>query len=396
MKKLLPIIKPVFAVVIIMFLLHKINSNIWLYNFIIEDSEPSLYTTYEYEETPFVPYSTSSNLFQAFCYSANVDLPKSGTLIPADSKYAELTWSSFSYKKHGLKALKLSITKAYDNKLMFFLTIGLFAICLTSIIVRWKIILEGLKIAVTWLETIRIFLIGQFFNFFMIGATGGDIVKAIYIAGRTDKKTESASSVFIDRFIGLFAQVSLTSIILMINIKFYMQFSTTKYISFFIITAFAVFILIILSIIFAKPLIDWFIDKLPGKHKFISIIDTVYEAARFCLTNKNVAFKTLILSYINHITAIVMMLTAGLALGVDLPWQTYFLITPVINTIGSIPITPGGLGMREMAAVNLFGLLGVNMSSAFFLSFITYFAGMLWAIPGAVIYLSNNRKNGKK
>jgi len=391
MKKIIPILKLLIAAGIITFLMYKIHNETWLYTFTLNSNQLSLETAYSYQDTNFIPYSTNSNKTSMFCYDKKAEIPEAGVLTPTKQDFSTLTWTSYTKKRNGLHALRLSIQKASENHLMFFLAIALFSICLICIITRWKIILHGLGIEIGWKKITSIFMIGQFFNFFMIGATGGDIVKAVYIARETHtKKTEVVTSVFIDRFIGLFALISLTATILLANYKFYMQFPETKYIFIFVQIAFAAFLFIILCVIFAKPLIDWFIDKLPGKNKFIAIIDTIYEATRFCFTNKSVAIKTLVLSYINHITAIFMMLCAGKALGLEIANQSYFLIAPLINAIGSIPITPGGLGMREIAAITFFGLLNVSIPSAFFLSFITYFAGMIWSLPGAVIYLKNN------
>ncbi|MDA3800231.1 MAG: lysylphosphatidylglycerol synthase transmembrane domain-containing protein [Kiritimatiellae bacterium] len=410
MKKLLPLLKLLIAAGIITFLIYKIHNETWLYNFTITNGEPSLNTIYSFEypklpedssqvdsesttiiTTIFIPYSIDKNNFKTFCYDKNSIIPDTGILTSQNDAHPPLVWNKVTKHRSGLQALKVAISKAFQNKLMFFLSISLFSICLLCIISRWKIILDGLGISIGWKKISSIFLIGQFFNFFMIGATGGDIVKAIYIARETDKKTEVVSSVFIDRFIGLFALISLTAIILLSNYQFYMQFNETQYVFWFIQAIFAAFIMIILSIICAKPLIDFIVNKLPGKHKFIAIIDTIYEATRFCFTNKSVAVKTLALSYTNHIAAIFMMLFAGKALGVTIPNQAYFLIAPLINAIGSIPVTPGGLGMREIAAVTFFGLLNVSVPSAFFLSFFTYFAGMIWSLPGVIFYIRTKK-----
>ena len=397
MKKLLPLLKLLIAAGIITFLIYKIHNETWLYNFTINNEQPSLNTTYSFdspnvENTILIPYSIETNSFKTFCYNKNTIIPATGILTPQNDKYPPLTWNKVTKHRSGLQALQVAISKAFQNKLMFFLSISLFSICLLCIISRWKIILDGLGIKIGWKKISSIFLIGQFFNFFMIGATGGDIVKAIYIARETDKKTEVVSSVFIDRFIGLFALISLTATILLSNYQFYMQFNETQYVFWFIQSIFATFIMIILCVICAKPLIDLIVNKLPGKHKFIAIIDTIYEATRFCFTNKSVALKTLALSYTNHIAAIFMMLFAGKALGVTIPNQAYFLIAPLINAIGSIPVTPGGLGMREIAAVTFFGLLNVSVPSAFFLSFFTYFAGMIWSLPGAIFYIKTKKQ----
>ena len=49
----------------------------------------------------------------------------------------------------------------------------------------------------------------QFFNAFLLGSTGGDLLKAYYAARETHhKKTEAVVTVFVDRIIGLFSVTS--------------------------------------------------------------------------------------------------------------------------------------------------------------------------------------------
>ena len=70
---------------------------------------------------------------------------------------------------------------------------------------RWRMLLAVQDIHITFGESLRLTYIGWFFNNWMPGATGGDFVKAYYIAQQTHKKTEAVTVVFLDRIIGLVA-----------------------------------------------------------------------------------------------------------------------------------------------------------------------------------------------
>jgi len=69
--------------------------------------------------------------------------------------------------------------------------------------VRWRLLLGVQGIHITFWESLRLTYIGWFFNNWLPGATGGDFVKAYYIATQTHHKPEAVTTVFLDRFLGL-------------------------------------------------------------------------------------------------------------------------------------------------------------------------------------------------
>jgi hypothetical protein len=75
--------------------------------------------------------------------------------------------------------------------------------------VRWRMLLAVQGIHITLWESVRLTYIGWFFNNWLPGATGGDFVKAFYIARQTHHKPEAITTVFLDRLIGLIAMCML-------------------------------------------------------------------------------------------------------------------------------------------------------------------------------------------
>jgi uncharacterized protein (TIRG00374 family) len=72
-----------------------------------------------------------------------------------------------------------------------------------------------------------------------------------------------------------------------------------------------------------------------------------------------------------------------------------FTLFPLLGVFGAIPITPGGLGFREGAAVVIFGSVGVEPATAFLLSLLPYMSGSLWSLFGGILYMTDpiRRKN---
>ena len=75
-------------------------------------------------------------------------------------------------------------------------------------VVRWRIVLEAQGLHLPLGRATRISFVAQFFNSFLLGSTGGDLIKAYYAARETHhKKTEAVTTVFVDRLVGLWAML---------------------------------------------------------------------------------------------------------------------------------------------------------------------------------------------
>jgi len=82
--------------------------------------------------------------------------------------------------------------------------IGLTFIALLVGVVRWHIILHTLKLPTGFGRTFQSYFIGQFFNAFLFGACGGDLIRAVEAArDHPEKRAEAVTSVALDRGIGL-------------------------------------------------------------------------------------------------------------------------------------------------------------------------------------------------
>ena len=65
----------------------------------------------------------------------------------------------------------------------------------------WLLRAQGIYIG--YWEGIKLTYAGNFFNFVMVGTTGGDLFKAFYVAQHTRYKLEAVTTIFLDRVVGL-------------------------------------------------------------------------------------------------------------------------------------------------------------------------------------------------
>lgn len=72
---------------------------------------------------------------------------------------------------------------------------------------RWRGLVRAADLPFTMIDAVRLGLVGNFFNCFMPGSVGGDVIKAAFIAREQDRRTRAIATVIMDRFLGLWALV---------------------------------------------------------------------------------------------------------------------------------------------------------------------------------------------
>ena len=85
-------------------------------------------------------------------------------------------------------------------------------------LLRWQWSWPSKAWRCSW-RTTEISLVAHFFNSFLLGSTGGDLLKAYYAARETHhKKTEAVMTVLVDRLVGLFAMLLFACLMMFPNL----------------------------------------------------------------------------------------------------------------------------------------------------------------------------------
>jgi uncharacterized membrane protein YbhN (UPF0104 family) len=96
-----------------------------------------------------------------------------------------------------------------------FLIAGLVVYCLAVALtmVRWYMLVRALDLSLSLRDAFRFGLIGVFFNTFLPGAVGGDIIKAAVLARGQRRRTAAVATVIMDRVIALWGLVWFVAIL---------------------------------------------------------------------------------------------------------------------------------------------------------------------------------------
>ncbi len=272
----------------------------------------------------------------------------------------------------------------------------LFLACLTIGAIRWKLILEAQGLRISWTRSLCIYFIGHFFNSFMFGATGGDVARAYYAAKETHhKKTEAVATVIIDRVIGMLALFLVAGTMLIARASFYLARPETRIAALLMLMMIFAGMMGLVIILNIHRFMEFSLFRKIGNHRGIGPAVTRTAGAFDMYRRRKATLAwTGLLSVGNHVFITVMCYCLGRSLQIQLGLIDYLTVIPVIMSLAAIPITPGGLGVREGLAVTLLGAMGVSSAQALPLSLMVYALALAWSVAGGIVFLCYSASAG--
>jgi uncharacterized protein (TIRG00374 family) len=270
------------------------------------------------------------------------------------------------------------------------LALSLVLMCLTIVIgvVRWRMVLEVQGLHLPWRRAVGISFVAQFFNSFLLGSTGGDLIKAYYAARETHhKKTEAVVTVFVDRLIGLWALLLFAALMMIPNFNMVRAHKGLAYPALMILAMLAGST-VVLSVAFwggvsrRFPRARHFLRSLPkGQY-----LERSLDSCRCFGAEKGFLLKVIAISFVLNTVWVFQVMTLSTGLGLNVPLIALFVIVPTIFCISALPITPSGLGVRENLFVIMLATLGVARKSSLSLSLLAYAASLFWSMVGGFVY----------
>jgi uncharacterized membrane protein YbhN (UPF0104 family) len=252
---------------------------------------------------------------------------------------------------------------------------------------RWHVLLKVQNIRLSIPRLTGLFFIGLFYNQFLPGGTGGDIIKSYYLLKETpDKKAGALLAVVFDRFIGLVALVAITAMLIAVRYDFLSQKPETRNLLWLLLFLLGTSIAFLVAtfVISGFKLFHFLPAHFPGRDKLIEIFAAYHLYAHHWRATL-VAFGASILA---HLATFTTFLFAAYALGVRVPLVDFFAIMPVERTISALPISFAGIGLREkILQIMLHGLCGVSEAKAILIGSLSFVIILVCCLPGAVVYL---------
>jgi uncharacterized protein (TIRG00374 family) len=286
----------------------------------------------------------------------------------------------------------LTTLKALDPSYLF-IAIILMGMLLFVGVIRWRMILKVHGLNLSLGRATEISIIAHFFNSFLLGSVGGDLLKAYYAARETHhKKTEAVVTVAVDRVVGLFSLLLVACVMLLPNLDFVRtlrpELKAVIWFILFMTAGCAVFIFLAFwgGISRTVPSARAWLRKLPKGE----MVERSIEAFREFGRDRTFFLRVLPISILGNAICIVHFLVLIRCFHLRAPILPMAAIIPIVTCISTLPITPSGLGVRENLYVWFLAAKGIGIpyAEALLISLVAFGTSLLWSAIGGLVYLT--------
>ncbi len=259
-------------------------------------------------------------------------------------------------------------------------------------VLRWQLFLRMLKIEVPLWETTKLFFIGAFFNQFLPGTTGGDVVRVIFLMkDHPEHKTESFLSVAVDRLLAV-----LVLVIMGLGFAwarddwFARSFAVGNLMKWFTVT------LVVMGVGLAASFVltsRHLVLRLPRRFLFRKQIIKLSKLWQLCLENRREAILGTLYTVPMLFAYFAAFCFAAKAFTSKVSFWDMTSIMPLATAISSLPVSVNGMGLREALLDNaLTDLCGVPHGTGTIISIAGMAVYLLWGLVGGVFYLDRLRR----
>lgn len=256
---------------------------------------------------------------------------------------------------------------------------------------RWRQVLREQGLFMGGRDVVRISLIAQFFNAFLLGTAGGDVIKAWYAARSCpNQEGEAAVTVFVDRLLGMLGLLLVAVVLLLDQFQLLRDFQRFQLVA-LTLAAMLVAALGLLVAGFYTRLLEeggWIwrlVGRIPHGASALRALATCRQFGR------RPWFLVRMLALSAAIGIVVALTYVVLARGLGMPVDASFIALVSLSAvcIAALPVTPSGLGVRENLFVWLFSIptLSLKPGLALSLSLIAYTVNLVWSAIGGLVYL---------
>jgi hypothetical protein len=241
-------------------------------------------------------------------------------------------------------------------------------------------------------------LFGLFMSLFLPSVVGMDVGRMHELSRLRENKIGVVSTVLLDRLVGLISLV-ITAMIALIIAGY--QYVGAEVI--YVVVGSAVLMAIAWLLFFNRKVMRHFrwVLELPVIQHFYETFEDLYTALHELQHQRRLLGATLLTSMVMVILEVSSVVLVARAIDVTINPVYFFIFMPLIWVIIAIPISIGGLGVREAVFVSFFTQVGMTAAQAILISLLYYsftliagaVGGLIWMRASAVSLLSDTEAN---
>lgn len=244
---------------------------------------------------------------------------------------------------------------------------------------RFRLLSDLLK-PIALRELFRQKFIAAYFNNFLPTALGGDAVRVFMLADCGLRKQQAAVLILIERLMGFFALVLLA-------VAGALAFDLPAGIELTILALAVAFAGAVTALLAGRATFDGLAGRFP-------FLERAWRALALLSASRKTLAAVLGLSLVFQTVTVSLSWLVAAALSIDVSFAACLALVPLVWVFTMVPISLGGIGVREAAFTYLFGRIGVPLEASLLISLGTFASLLLNGLIGAVMSFTGSVLGG--
>lgn len=229
---------------------------------------------------------------------------------------------------------------------------------------RWAVMVRATGLHFTYGQAVRYGFLGYISSLLLPSSLGGDVVRSVLVARHQQRRTVAVASVWVDRLVGLLALAWLAGAAGLAAV--WAGVAELRGIALWVLGCAVALTggfvaVLVLPLLGRGRAVAW-LGRLPRIGGLVSEVVAAILAYRHRWRSVLVAYG---LGMVGHGLFLLAAWSGGLSVWDQRPrLLAHLVVTPIAVLFAVFPLTPGGLGITELAASGLFGLVGEDPAAA--------------------------------
>lgn len=270
------------------------------------------------------------------------------------------------------------------------LLIGALAFTFVGIVLsafRWQRVLATLDVAVSLLRLTRHYLASLFVGNFLPSTVGGDVLRVTRLGAETGDSAAPFASVVLERLSGWIVLPGLTFAGLAMNPTLRSLGRATALATFVGATTLVALGAVLVAA--AHPRIGARMSGAEGWKRFTGAIHLGVDRFR---RRPMLALEVIAAGVVYQLSVLIFVFMAAKALEIPVGFTAILTFFPAVAIVQTLPVTIGGLGVREGALYLFLHPLGVTSDQAISLGVVVYACTLIVSLAGAPAFAAGSKR----
>jgi len=242
---------------------------------------------------------------------------------------------------------------------------------------KWSMLGWSVGLDRPFLQYLRFYFIGMFFNLFGIGTIGGDLARALYLSGGRHRAL-AIHSVLFDRVSGLALLMLLGAAALVAAPQFHFPWPLWAAVVF---GGFGLFI--------GWWTCPWLVRVLPVPQRIRYQVE--HDLAPFWRDSRLLG-RVALVSLVFHVLQCGVQWCLARAAGTSLPFSYCLIMHPLLSVMLALPVSLGGFGVREGGYLYFITRLDIDDSIAVTMGLLWFAVTVLSGLVGGAFFLAEGAR----